>query len=190
MPALRLRLAALSILTLATATSQASFPILGRSRPAPATPVAAVEPLPPVNLSAEMSPADLAATGIHKLNDAERAALEAWINARQERATEAATEQYVARGEQGFGLENIPERTRVPVQTPDEIRATLPGPFRGWSGNTTLRLDNGQVWQTDNVSPFSINVQDPEIIIRRGSFGTYYAQVRGYGTRAKVKRLQ
>jgi len=189
MPALRLRLVALSLLTLATASSQAAFPLLGRNRATPAAPATA-EPLPPVNLSTEMSAADLAATGIHKLNDAERAALEAWINARQERATEAATEQYVARGEQGFGLENIPERTRVPVQTPDEIRATLPGPFRGWSGNTTLRLDNGQVWQTDNVAPFSIHVQDPEIIIRRGSFGTYFAQVRGYGTRAKVKRLQ
>lgn len=185
MRAPRLRLL-VGLLATLTASSLLAFPFPSRSRgvaPAP-------EPPPPLRLQSEMSPEAYAAAGLHKLTDAERASLEAWINSRQAQATEAATEQYIARGESGFGLEEIPDRTRVPVDTPEEIQSSIAGPFRGWSGNTILRLTNGQVWQTDRAPEFAISTQDPEVTIRRGSFGTYSIQISGYGTRTRVKRIE
>lgn len=188
-PLFRSSLALLLIATLAHGLLAFPLPLPGRGRTAPPA-AASPEPPPPVNLRAEMSAADFAAAGLHKLDDAERAALEAWINTRQSRTTEEATERYIARGETGFGLEDVPARVRVPVDTPEEIRSVIPGPFTGWSGNTTLRLANGQVWQTQRAPAFSVRVTGPEVVIRRGAFGTYQVRIQGYGTTAQVKRIE
>ncbi len=71
-----------------------------------------------------------------------------------------------------------------------EIRSTITGDFKGWSGKTVFRLDNGQVWrQTDNKT-FYHRVKDPVVIIRRGVFNSFYLKVDGFGSKCKVERVK
>ncbi len=129
--------------------------------------------------------------GLHRLSPQELAVLNAWIQNHFEEQAETG-EQGVARGQPGgveaFGREHLPDDARG-GSVPDEIRGRIVGDFRGWSGNTTFRLENGQVWRQAEAGRFFVRAENPVVVIRRGALGSYLLSVEGYGSTVRVRRV-
>ncbi len=84
-----------------------------------------------------------------------------------------------------FGLEK-----KIAKDNPDEIRSRIEGEFNGWSGKTIFKLQNGQVWKQSGSGHKSHSAMNPEVIIRKGAFGSYRLKVEGINARIYVKRIK
>lgn len=120
-----------------------------------------------------MSPAEFKAAGLDKLSKAELQQLNNWIN----------------------GVKTVYVEKRVEVEKPKEstedINSQLVGEFRGWRGNTTFTLQNGQVWQQmDNTELFASKQMNPKVRLAYSSFSGWKLQVDGYNSWVKVKRVK
>lgn len=136
------------------------------------------------SLEERMSQRDFENAGLQKLSADELAFLNRWLQERGLSAP-AANAAGVAGAADRIGL--------PPARDPSNeiVRSRLLGSFRGWSGNTVFRLENGQVWQqTDGGRLAGVNLDSPPVTIRKSLFGAWYLSVEGYNTRAKVQRLE
>lgn len=94
-------------------------------------------------------------------------------------------------GDAAFGREReVQAEVEQVRQIPREIQSRIVGAFSGWGGATLFRLENGQVWQQAEPSVFAVDLNAPEVTIRKGHFGAFYLTVEGYGSRVKVKRVK
>jgi hypothetical protein len=94
-------------------------------------------------------------------------------------------------GEAAFGQETqLRDAIEKTHRIPESITSRIAGRFRGWTGSTVFHLENGQVWQQIDGSSFSVNLENPTMVIRKGLFGVFYLNVKGYGSSIKVKRLR
>lgn len=154
------------------------------------------------NLRDRMSADDFKRAGLDKLTIEELTYLEQWLSNKQSRAdvvpvsprtatptaTESASASTAAPPEQRFGLEQVEKAPEPDV--PEQITARLKGQFRGWTGDTVFRLDNGQVWQQRVGGKYrGKKLTDPEVIVQRGRWG-YYLKVVGVKRTIGVRRLQ
>jgi len=133
------------------------------------------------SLEERMSAKEFRDAGLDKLSAEELAHLNRWLRERAS-ATVAAP-----------AAAPVEDRTGFPAgrNEPDRIVSRLIGSFRGWSGNTQFRLDNGQVWQqTDDTTFGGVSLESPQVTIDKGMFGAWYLRVEGYNSRAKVKRVR
>ena len=89
--------------------------------------------------------------------------------------------------EQQFGIER-----KAKEAEPDQIESSIAGDFDGWSGNTTIKLANGQVWRiTDGSQAVLPRMHNPKVRIKRGLFGgAFFFQVDGQNSTARVRRVQ
>ena len=119
----------------------------------------------------------------HKLTPEELARLNAFIAGETAEIASALPAATPATDLRGF-----PQRTGEA----GEIYSSISGEFRGWSGaGTRLKLDNGQVWEvTDSTARLKVLMNDPQVIIEPGAFGSWYLRVEGYNSRARVKRIK
>ena len=79
-----------------------------------------------------MSVTDFEESGLDKLSDKELDALDAWLV------------RYTA------GEAEVLQRSSKAVRAAEkdfEVESMILGDFKGWSGETVFRLDNGQIWQ-------------------------------------------
>jgi hypothetical protein len=125
------------------------------------------------SIEQRMSPAEFKAAGLDKLNKAELQQLNNWIN----------------------GVKTVYVEKQVEVEKPKEstedINSQLVGEFRGWRGNTTFTLQNGQVWQQmDNTELFASKQMNPKVRVAYSSFSGWKLQVDGYNSWVKVKRVK
>lgn len=94
-------------------------------------------------------------------------------------------------GESAFGHEEILAAKVIKIQkVPNEIQSRIVGPFRGWTGRTLFVLENGQEWKQSESGEFDVNMDTPEVTIRKGLLGVFYLHVKGYGTSIKVRRIK
>lgn len=145
-----------------------------------------------------LSPEDFHTAGLEKLTPEELT----FLSERLVRSGVAATQRpkqppephgdaSLPRGEDAFGSElRIESEVAKATAVPAEIRSRLDGRFAGWSGRTVFRLANGQVWQQTAPGEFAVNLEAPEVTIRRSTFGAYLLSVAGYGPQVKVKRIK
>lgn len=84
-----------------------------------------------------------------------------------------------------FGMEH-----ELAKATPQSVRASISGPFKGWSGKTEFKLDNGQVWRQLVSGKFRVNLDSPKVTIEKGMFGGYYLKVDGYNKTVRVRRIK
>ncbi len=89
--------------------------------------------------------------------------------------------------EDAFGAELLGEREAFGL---DEIESRLIGEFTGWRGNTTFRLENGQVWRQAETGRLVFRANAPSVTIRRGAFGTYRLSVEGVNRTIRVRRVE
>ena len=77
---------------------------------------------------------------------------------------------------------------------PDKAEAfdtRLEGDFKGWTGHTTFRLDNGQVWQQNGGDNYSGDLMhSPKARIYPGALGSYWMDIEGIRQRVKVKPIR
>ena len=136
-------------------------------------------------LRQQMSPAEFKAAGLDKLDAAELAALDHWLQARAGAAAlEAAREE---------GRQEVVSKNRgfLDFGSREPIVSTLPGEFRGFAQGRVYVLGNGQHWeQTDGAGVGGVRRQDAEVSITPSLTGAWYMQVKGVNTRAKVKRVK
>lgn len=102
-------------------------------------------------------------------------------------ATAATAPRAAQAPEQQFGIEH-----KAKEAEPDQIESSIAGDFDGWSGNTTIKLTNGQVWRiTDGSQAVLPLMHNPKVRIKRGLFGAaFFFQVDGQNSTARVRRVQ
>ncbi len=79
---------------------------------------------------------------------------------------------------------------RVAVDESQPLRVRHVGEFRGWSGNTLFKLENGQLWQQTSPGRLFKVAQQPLITIERGALGSYWLSVEGANSRVRVTRIE
>ena len=96
-------------------------------------------------------------------------------------ATSAAT---TKRGWLGGG--NTAKKVDPPSST---VISKIDGEFSGWSGSTTLQLENGQQWRIKDGSSLSVRnpLDRPQVTITPGMIGGWYLKVKGYNSSALVE---
>lgn len=133
-------------------------------------------------------------SGLDKLTPQELQALSSAVEAllnQQEDVFRA--ENDLPQGEDRFGLETVKARVQTLFQSsgPDRLETRIVGEFTGWRGGTIFELENGQVWQQSEAGAFKVRkIDNPEVVIRRGMFGSYLLKVKGYGSNVKVERIK
>ncbi len=129
-------------------------------------------------------------TGLYKLTDEELAELNRWI--RQRSLADGQTMSDTGSSAVVSGGEAIDRRGLQDSTGSDQpIRSRIIGTFTGWEGDTVFELENGMVWeQIDNKSFASREMENPEVEIHPGFFGSWRIQVEGYNTRAQVRRIR
>jgi hypothetical protein len=132
------------------------------------------------SLEERMSAADFRRAGLDKLTAEELAALNAWLQARENPAPSASAEDRA-----GFDSGNF-----FSASGPDRIESTVTGSFKGWErAGDLITLANGQVWRiTDSSTRLRVDLSNPRVTIERNAMGGWQLRVEGYNTRARVAR--
>lgn len=127
-----------------------------------------------------MSAEDFKASGLDKLTDAERAHFNEWL------------ERYREGAEKGPVVQKPPSQwTEEQKQAEKDfnISAKVIPSFRGWSGKTTFRLDNGQTWQQRMPGKFYYSGASTEVTITRNFMGRHVLEHVESGRSVLVKRV-
>lgn len=136
----------------------------------------------PPDVESLMTPEDFSRAGLDKLSEEERAHLSEWV----ERYREGATRGPVV---QKAPSEMSEEERRA--EKDFEVTAKVVPRFRGWSGRTIFKLDNGQVWQQRmRSSKLRYTGNDSEVLIRKNLFGGYVLEHLETGRAVPVKRVE
>ena len=77
----------------------------------------------------------------------------------------------ISRTGSGYEMEVEGMEDSVRVRRADVIESQIDGTFNGWSGNTTFKLRNGQVWQQTSYAYWYYYAYCPEIIIYEAGNG-------------------
>jgi hypothetical protein len=137
----------------------------------------------------QMSGKEFTAAGLDKLSQPELDALNAWIRSRSVATLDA------PKGGVAAVAADSPEDRRGMKSDEDEDKSTitsnLVGKFKGWDGQTTFKLENGMVWvQADKDKFYTKEIENPEVTIESGMFGTWRLHIEGFGSECRVKRIQ
>ena len=143
------------------------------------------------SLEEQMSGKEFTATGLDKLTPEELRALNNWIRSRSVATLDPpkdgsdALASGTAGDARGFDKVKKSEKDRSPITT------RVKGSFTGWNGHTVFDLENGMIWEQDDKDKFyTQEIQNPEITINRGMFGSWHLSVAGLKSSCKVKRIQ
>jgi hypothetical protein len=120
-----------------------------------------------------MSAAEFQQAGLQKLSPNELVALNRWL-AKFANTIAAAVGQTAGPGTVG---------------TPDVVESHIDGDFEGWSGDTTFKLDNGQIWQQAGYGYSYHYAYHPSVTIRRTGT-SYRMKIEGTVDSVAVKRLK
>ena len=137
-----------------------------------------------------MSAEEYQRTGLHKLNQEELRALDAWLrdHAGELDATAASVPAAGAKAQAIPRAENAAQETAAadraeenfgfPEPRPSEeeafaLNAEILPPFRGWSGKTVFKLDNGQVWKQRTSGHHTYTGDDRRVVISKNGMGFY-----------------
>ncbi|NDY95534.1 hypothetical protein [Wenzhouxiangella limi] len=137
--------------------------------------------------------------GLHKLTEQELENLNRWIQLRSlaegelpdwaEDASSASSAEPGAEAAAGSAASG--DNRGLPGGERTEINSRLLGNFSGWSGDDLFELENGMVWQQAESGTFSVSdIENPQVLIRPGMFGSWQLQVEGYNTRVRVRRVR
>lgn len=147
------------------------------------------------SLEERMTGREFRDAGLHKLTEAELAALNRWIEMRSlaegevpswaTGATTVTTPGSTAEEPAAGDLRGLERGDRT------EINSRIVGSFSGWSGDNVFELENGMVWEQAETGTFSVaTIENPEVRIRPGFFGSWQLQVEGYNRRLRVERVR
>jgi hypothetical protein len=132
----------------------------------------AAEPETPAfpGLQKAMTPEQYEASGVSKLDAAERAKLDEFIR------------NYVAVSNERVATTAVDKAIKEKkVSEPEVIQSRIVGPFTGYTGRTTFTLENGQRWaQSQFDSAYFPKIDSPPVVIVKAGFG-YRMYIAGGG---------
>lgn len=163
-------------------------------------------------LEREMSPEDRARTGVDRLSAEQRAALDAWLKQRLDASAVAspaaapatATATAPAPAPAAPAAATAPSAAAARAALSDvsqigfshytgereEFSARIVGSFRGWTGRTLFRLDNGQVWQQSESGSYEISLDSPEVRLRPKAMGSWMLVLKHNNRGVRVRRVE
>jgi len=108
-----------------------------------------------------MTPQELKESGVSRLTDTQRHALNVWLNRYSKSLLQLANR----------SAAEEPTQSTVRSKCSPAVESTLAGNFNGWSGDTIFKLDNGQIWeQAEYAYTYSYSYR-PEVTIYQTSGG-------------------
>lgn len=144
-----------------------------------------------------LTPAERREAGLEELTPGQRAALDRFA---QRYATEGARQAVeVAKTEAREAVEKEIKKSdeaRVGLASPKNqggpISSRIAGTFKGWSGRTLFRLENGQTWvQVDATDVYWVPARPgPEVELQRSSLGGWKLVLVENGRWVRVRRVQ
>lgn len=136
----------------------------------------------PPDVESLMTPEDFSRAGLDKLSEEERAHLSEWVERYREGAARGPVVQKAP--------SEMSEKERK-IDKNFEIVAKVVPRFRGWSGRTVFKLDNGQVWQQRmRSSKLRYNGTESEVLVRKNMLGGYVLEHLETGRAVPVKRVE
>jgi len=133
------------------------------------------------------------AAGLHKLTADELAKLEALIGNLGRTATPSATSSAAEKEKNPSwfrALVTLQEASNS-SEAAEALESQIDGEYRGWSGKTLFRLQNGQVWQqNDSTTRVDSTRLSPKVRIYPGMLGAYWMEIEGVKQRVKVKPVK
>ena len=133
-------------------------------------------------LEERMTASEFKNAGLDKLSPAELERLNAWLKAHGLSSGAAADRS----SEAGFRPKNFTGSAEG-----GPFVAHIIGEFKGWSGSTHFKLDNGQEWeQTDGTEFVVRSMQSPQVTIEQGFLGGWLLKVEGYNRSTRVTRVK
>jgi hypothetical protein len=142
------------------------------------------------SLEEQMTGREFDTAGLNKLSPQELDALNAWIRKHSlaTLATTSSSKAATAAPEDDRGLKKDKKDEDDEKST---ITSKLVGKFTGWDGQTVFKLENGMIWaQASKKKFYTEEIKNPEVVIKRGMFGSWHLQVEGVDKDVKVKRIQ
>ena len=145
----------------------------------------------PFDLRDAMTVDQFRQAGLDKLSAEQMAALNSWVNTslhvvpRISQAPLTAPVIAPASATAGaFGATMLVPAT----PEPDKIETRILGSFKGWTGKTVFKLENGQVWQQAEPGVFNTAMQDPTVVIKKLGWG-YLLTIPGESDTVFVRRI-
>ena len=83
-----------------------------------------------------------------------------------------------------------PAAAPQPEPEPERIESRIPGEFKGWTGKTVFKLENGQIWKQRRSGRYYHKMTNPEVVITKNLMGFYEMKVVETGKRVGVKRIR
>ncbi len=80
-------------------------------------------------------------------------------------------------------------KTSTELSELESIKSHIKGEFKGWIKDDVIILKNGQKWKVTSNNSGYVNLQDPEVEITKGFWGSFNMKVTGLNAQAKVKRI-
>lgn len=124
-----------------------------------------------------MTPAEFEAAGLGKLSPAELEALNRWVL------------RYTAKDAPQLRTHNEVVREEIRKTDVEGMRTRIAGEFRGWSGETVFRFQNGQTWQQRLPGRWYHRADSPEVELRKNVMGYWVMHVVSEGRSVGVKRI-
>jgi hypothetical protein len=164
----------------------------------------AFDPAAAAGFFEKLPPDSRRAAGLDKLSVEERAELERLIELHQRGELQAVREeaaQKVAAAEARQPAADpkrpawisalITLKNAETSEKPEAVSTRIAGEYKGWTGRTTFRLENGQVWQqVDGTQRVDTPREAPAVRVYPGMVGTYWLEVDGVRQRVKVKPIR
>ena len=115
------------------------------------------------------------ASGLAKLNEEERRALDRWLLR--------------------YTVQDAPELVRVNEETREakaelRIESRIQQPFSGWDGKTLFKLANGQLWRQRLPGRYSHQSDDTRVVIDKNIMGFYRMTMEAGGKTIGVSRVE
>lgn len=160
---------------------------------------------------ARLTAEERASTGVDQLTPAQREAIDrlagryarevagratevVQVEAKQEAARARAEGEAVAQAKLDQAIKKRDEARLGLGSSPDgkeAVRSRIAGQFKGWSGRTLFRLENGQTWvQADASDVYWVPAQDnPEVEVRQSGMGGWKLYMLSNERWVRVKRV-
>lgn len=141
----------------------------------------------PPNIESLMTPEDYAASGLDQLTDEQRENLSEWVERYREGAVIGPV---VHKPPSQMTEEEKVEAEKIKEVLNADIVAKVIPAFRGWSGKTIFRLDNGQVWKQRMPGRLRYSGPDSTVTIERNQLGKYILKHDDTGRGIGVARIE
>ncbi len=170
---------------------------------------------PAAEFTKSLSTAEIQSAGLAKLTPEEIASLEALVQ-RYKQGAVAVVQQQAEKNQQEAEKKIVAAEAKVAAAKPEKkfpawvgalitlqhtgdqpdkaetLESRLVGNFSGWSGRSTFRLENGQLWTQANSDSYEYapTLHTPAVKISPASMGTFWLEIAGVHQRCRIKPLK